>query len=285
VKTFSKQQKFTVAKGTSPFTVTSDTKVSNLNSDYLDGYSESSFFRSSRGEVPVAYVDLATYTSGASDFQEYVSGTYNVARSGHSDIFIRFHKGTGSTSGLEMLCSYSDSARLKIRKTIDGNRVSGAWKELAFVTDTEQVKSVTTTSTYYLCGSTSSSTTTGTLVKRSNVYVNGSAAVYAGGGFYYASDETLKNFSKDIEIDFDSLKRIPKKYFTWKVGDTTPQLGTSAQVVRELYPEIVGTSDSGKLSVDYAKLAVIALAAIDKLHEENLSLKQELERIKTILNN
>ena len=38
VKTFSTQQKFTVAQGTAPFTVTSTTKVSNLNSDMVDGY-------------------------------------------------------------------------------------------------------------------------------------------------------------------------------------------------------------------------------------------------------
>ena len=37
VKTFSTQQKFTVATGTSPFTVTSTTVVTNLNSDLLDG--------------------------------------------------------------------------------------------------------------------------------------------------------------------------------------------------------------------------------------------------------
>ena len=38
VKTFSTQQKFTVAEGTSPFTVTSTTKVTNLHADLLDGY-------------------------------------------------------------------------------------------------------------------------------------------------------------------------------------------------------------------------------------------------------
>ena len=37
VKTFSKQQKFTVATGTSPFTVSSTTMVSNLNSEFLGG--------------------------------------------------------------------------------------------------------------------------------------------------------------------------------------------------------------------------------------------------------
>lgn len=38
VKTFSTQQKFTVATGTSPFTVSSTTVVSNLNADMLDGW-------------------------------------------------------------------------------------------------------------------------------------------------------------------------------------------------------------------------------------------------------
>lgn len=38
IKTFSRQQKFTVATGTSPFTVSSTTVVSNLNADLLDGW-------------------------------------------------------------------------------------------------------------------------------------------------------------------------------------------------------------------------------------------------------
>ena len=38
IKTFSTQQKFTVATGTSPFTVSSTTVVSNLNADMLDGW-------------------------------------------------------------------------------------------------------------------------------------------------------------------------------------------------------------------------------------------------------
>lgn len=43
IKTFSTQQKFTVATGTSPFTVSSTTVVSNLNADMLDGYHSGSF--------------------------------------------------------------------------------------------------------------------------------------------------------------------------------------------------------------------------------------------------
>ena len=43
VKTFNTQQKFTVADGTSPFTVTSKTLVTNLNVDLLDGYHSTKF--------------------------------------------------------------------------------------------------------------------------------------------------------------------------------------------------------------------------------------------------
>lgn len=45
IKTFSTQQKFTVATGTSPFTVSSTTVVSNLNADRLDGYHADSFVK------------------------------------------------------------------------------------------------------------------------------------------------------------------------------------------------------------------------------------------------
>lgn len=45
IKTFSTQQKFTVATGTSPFTVSSTTVVGNLNSDMLDGYHAASFYQ------------------------------------------------------------------------------------------------------------------------------------------------------------------------------------------------------------------------------------------------
>ena len=99
--------------------------------------------------------------------------------------------------------------------------------------------------------------------------------------YYQTSDERCKDFGEDIEIDFDKLKSIPKKYFTWKSDETKKvDLGTSAQKVRELYPELVGGDDDTTLSVDYAKLSIIALKAVDKLHEENEMLKAELDMIK-----
>ena len=89
----------------------------------------------------------------------------------------------------------------------------------------------------------------------------------------------MKYFTSDVNVDFDKLKSIPKKYFMWKNREMNPtNIGTSAQKLQAVYPELVSESE-GYLRVDYAKLSVIALAAVDKLHEENEELKERLKKI------
>lgn len=91
--------------------------------------------------------------------------------------------------------------------------------------------------------------------------------VYAN-AFYQTSDENLKDFSNDINVDFAKLKEIRKSYFTWKDDEEgTLQIGTSAQDIQKVYPELVSEDHSGHLTVDYARLSLVALSAIDKLDE------------------
>lgn len=59
VKTFTTQQKFTVATGTSPFTVSSTTVVSNLNADMLDGWHLSYILKD--GYVTSSTAGLSSY--------------------------------------------------------------------------------------------------------------------------------------------------------------------------------------------------------------------------------
>ena len=114
------------------------------------------------------------------------------------------------------------------------------------------------------------------------LHVNGTVGATA---FYETSDARLKNFSDDVKVDFDKLKNIPKVHFTWKEGnDKNIHIGTSAQKVQELYPELVYTAEDGILSVDYAKLSIVALAAVDKLYEENQRLKKQMSDFETRLN-
>lgn len=124
-------------------------------------------------------------------------------------------------------------------------------------------------------------TCTGNTEFKGDVTVTGK--VSASSGFFQTSDRRLKNFQGDIEVDFDKLKSIPKKYFYWNMDSKKSKLeiGTSAQEVMEVYPELVSINEAGMLSVAYDKLSVIALKAVDELHEENVALKEkndELER-------
>lgn len=137
-----------------------------------------------------------------------------------------------------------------------------------------------TSTPFYIMGTTSTASgQTVTQAMASNkVYVEDDM-LYAT-AFYEISDERLKDFHDDIDVDFEVLKTIPKKYFTWK--DITKEgmtLGTSAQKVQEVYPELVSEGVHG-LTVDYARLSVVALKAIDKLHEENEALRAEISEIK-----
>lgn len=110
------------------------TKTSHLTNDsgFLTSHqSLTDYFKRGGGEVmPVAYVDLTTYTSGAANYKNYQSGTYQIARGGYSDLVVNLALNSGSTSALQFLTNYSDNANLKYRKTIDSNRVSGPWRTI-----------------------------------------------------------------------------------------------------------------------------------------------------------
>lgn len=94
--------------------------------------------------------------------------------------------------------------------------------------------------------------------------------------YYTSSDERLKTFGDDIEVDFEKLAKLRKSYFNFNDDPDKQHLGVSAQEVKEIYPEIVNTDDNGYLSVDYAKLSVVALKAVDNLHERITRLEKLL---------
>lgn len=114
------------------------------------------------------------------------------------------------------------------------------------------------------------------------LYVNGivqSSSTFNGTDFVTTSDSRLKDFVNDVEVDFDKLKSIPKKYYYWKdksIGEDL-QIGTSAQDLMKVYPTCVSYDEvRDRYSVNYQKLSIIALAAIDKLHDKIVELESKI---------
>lgn len=84
-----------------------------------------------------------------------------------------------------------------------------------------------------------------------------------------SSDEKLKNIISPVPVDFDQLATIEKVVFSWKSDkENKPYIGTIAQSVEKVYPDLVVTNPrTNTKMVNYNALAVVSLAAIDKLVE------------------
>lgn len=152
-------------------------------------------------------------------------------------------------------------------------------------TDTKNTTgTANSTSKLYLAGGTSQNSA-GVITFSNNAVFTMAGQLFAtqmnaANGFYETSDARLKNFKDDIKA-LDVVSEIPTKYFTWKEDENQEsQIGTSAQEVEKLYPELVSKTEDDTLTVDYAKLSIIALAAIKELKAEIQSLKEEVKQLK-----
>ena len=132
----------------------------------------------------------------------------------------------------------------------------------------------------YLVGGISQSSTGIVTYSNSLVYTQ-SGQLYASqmnatNGFFEISDARLKDFKENVKA-LDTVDQIPTKYFTWKSDESkTEHIGTSAQEIQKLYPDLVTENEDRVLSVDYARLSIIALAAIKELKAQIDELKSKI---------
>ncbi|MBO7210408.1 MAG: tail fiber domain-containing protein [Methanobrevibacter sp.] len=95
-------------------------------------------------------------------------------------------------------------------------------------------------------------------------------------GFYQSSDERLKTFTEEYDINLDDIKNIKTGRFYWNSDDNRViNGGVTAQSVEKYFPELVKEDENGTKTVNYDGLAVVAIAAIKKLTERI----EELENI------
>lgn len=80
------------------------------------------------------------------------------------------------------------------------------------------------------------------------------------------SDDRLNDYKDDVDIPIEQLVKIPVKYYSLKNDNDNIYVGTSAQEVQKICPELVNTNPDGYLSVDYSKLSLLCLSAIKDLN-------------------
>lgn len=113
-----------IADGTAPLKVTSKTVVTNLNSDLLDGYHETSFFRARGSQTIASSIPTTTELSSNNN----LSGNWDVTYPGASGHLVQFNTGSGSTRYMQFYSMYSGS--LYWRNSTDSTLNTKSWKTI-----------------------------------------------------------------------------------------------------------------------------------------------------------
>ena len=248
----------------------SHTHSQYLTSSSLSGYATQSWVNS-QGFIRTAYT-LPTASASTLGGVKIGSGV-NIS----SGVISVTTSSIGAATASHTHSQYLTSSSLSGYATQSWVQQQGYLKS---ATDTKNTAgSIETSSKLFLIGAPSQAANPVTY-SNSSVYTQ-SGQLYASqmnatNGFFETSDARLKTFGGDVK-SLDSLSKIPTKYFTWKLDENQKQhIGTSAQEVQKIYPELVSENETGELSVDYARLSIIALAAIKELKEEIEELKSKI---------
>lgn len=115
-----------------------------------------------------------------------------------------------------------------------------------------------------------------------NILAGGSVTATA---FYHSSDMRLKNVIKPLEPTLGKLRDMDTFYYTLK-SDTTEkvQLGMSAQEFEDKFPTLVGKDSNDKLQLEYARIAVLAVKAIQELDVIQQKYEERVEDLQNQIN-
>ena len=228
IKTFSTQQKFTVATGTSPFTVSSTTVVGNLNADMVDGYHSSKLFRSFGG----VSIDFNFSDDNNNNGLYYLHSNYT--QSNKNGITYGSLMNFSSSASSWQIISGND-ARLYYRNRwwSGGGGAWSAWKTIAYTSDIKDPANY-----YWANVRVSASSNSGTSPTFNTCYTSnwfrstGSTGWYSesyGGGWYMADSTWIRTYgSKSVYQNTGQIRTdgylVTNGGIT--VGATSPNNGT-----------------------------------------------------------
>lgn len=228
IKTFSTQQKFTVATGTSPFTVSSTTVVGNLNADMVDGYHSSKLFRSFGG----VSIDFNFSDDNNNNGLYYLHSNYT--QSNKNGITYGSLMNFSSSASSWQIISGND-ARLYYRNRwwSGGGGAWSAWKTIAYTSDIKDPANY-----YWANVKVSASSNSGTSPTFSTAYTSnwfrstGNTGWYSesyGGGWYMTDSTWIRTYgSKSVYQNTGQIRTdgylVTNGGIT--VGATSPNNGT-----------------------------------------------------------
>lgn len=255
------------AYGTSPFSVTSNTIVTNLNSDFLDGQHGTYYNTADNltGTIPAAVLSNSnTFIGTTSISLNRPSANLTISGISVSGISASFSSTTASSNTSTGALIVAGGVGIGGDLNIGGNiTTNGA----TFGSGTSFSSNVTITA-----NTVSTNTSIGALVVAGGVGIEGD--IYTGGQLFETSDIRLKS---DIELIPNALQKVLNLngYTFDKNGKKST--GLIAQEVVEIIPEAVSTDDK-YLSVSYGNLVGLLIEAIKEQNER-------INNLENIINN
>jgi len=295
----------TVASGTAPFTVTSNTVVTNLNADFL------------RGKLPpsgdlVGTTDTQTLTnktlttptvgSGGANFSGSSSGTVNLRASATASGILTLPSETGTllTTGSVGIITTGNilngtivnedinaSAAIAVSKlaasTISGVSLGNNLNSLTFGSYLTSTGSYNGSTARTVSIAATTANTGNTLVVRdpsgdfdagtiNASYLNATFTVTAA-DFNSTSDLDLKTNVNTIDNSLDIVNSLRGVSFDWK-NNGKKSYGVIAQEIEQILPDLVTTKENK--SVNYNGLVGVLIQAVKELSAEVEELKKKV---------
>lgn len=123
--------------------------------------------------------------------------------------------------------------------------------------------------TYLTSISSSVNALNGSTCYRTSASISTAGAITAS-SFNNSADDRLKSYIEDISSDdvVDKLLKIPVRTFTFNNDPDNVHIGTSAQEVEKLFPELVTTGEDGMKSVDYGAIGLLCVKALQDIYKK-----------------